>query len=48
MQMTDQKAEPGSTILVDIRDVSVSKELPRKGPVDKKKNWAEEVFPQPT
>ena len=30
MQMTKQKAEPASTILVDIRDVSVSKELPRE------------------
>ena len=30
MQMTEQKAEPASTILVDIRDVSVSKELPRE------------------
>ena len=30
MQMTEQKAEPTSTILVDIRDVSVSKELPRE------------------
>ena len=30
MQMTEQRAEPASTILVDIRDVSVSKELTRE------------------
>ena len=30
MQMTKQKAEPASTILVDIRDVSVSKEPTRE------------------
>lgn len=30
MQMTKQIAEPASTILVDIRDVSVSKDLPRE------------------
>ncbi len=30
MQMKEQSAEPASTILVDIRDVSVSKELPRE------------------
>ena len=30
MQMTKQIAEPASTVLVDIRDVSVSKELPRE------------------
>ncbi|MEF2770155.1 MAG: hypothetical protein U0N38_09750 [Acutalibacteraceae bacterium] len=28
--MTEQRAEPASTILVDIRDVSVSKELTRE------------------
>lgn len=30
MQMTKQIAEPASTVLVDIRDVSVSKELSRE------------------
>lgn len=30
MQMSKQIAEPASTVLVDIRDVSVSKELPRE------------------
>ena len=30
MHIKEQKAEPTSTILVDIRDVSVSKELPRE------------------
>ena len=30
MQMTNQIAEPASTVLVDIRDVSVSKELPKE------------------
>lgn len=29
MQMTEQKIEPVGNVLIDIRDVSVSKELPR-------------------
>lgn len=29
MQMTEQKIEPVGNVLIDIRDVSVNKELPR-------------------